>query len=174
MTEATMNNVHTDLGEVISLIKEIDTSKSSAIEYLSSRVLKDAFLSIPHVLLKLFNSSFNTGLIPKSWKRATVVPLKKCGNSSDVNNLRPISLLPIQGKMLEKIVHKRLLFYLESNNFLDNKQGGFRPNHSTTDTIVKFSEDIFKNINNGNIIIATYIDLKKAFDTVNHSILVQK
>ena len=173
-SDVVMDNIQTDLREVLSLINEIDINKSSAIEYLSSRILKDAFTVIPDILLQIFNASLASGLVPNSWKKATVIPLKKCGNSTDVNNLRPISLLPIQGKMLEKIIHKRLLSHLDENKLLDQKQGGFRPNHSTIDTIVKFSENIYKQVNEGDVVIATYIDLKKAFDTVNHSILIQK
>ena len=169
-----MRNIQPTLEEVSALIKEIDTSKSSAIDYLSSRVMKDAFTVIPSVLLHIFRSSLDTGVIPRSWKKATIIPLKKCGNSNEVSNLRPISLLPMQGKMLEKIIHNRLLLHLEGNNLLDERQGGFRPNHSTIDAIVKFSETIYKGINEGKITVATYIDLKKAFDTVNHVILLQK
>ena len=91
-----------------------------------------------------------------------------------MNNLRPISLLPIQSKLLEKIVHKRLLAHLHENELLDDKQGSFRPNHSTVDTIVKFSENLYKNINQGQTTIDVYIDLRKAFDTVNHKFLLDK
>ena len=74
------------------------------------------------------------------------------------------------GKSLEKIVHKQTMKHLEYHMLLDAKQGGFIPNHLTIDMITTFSEQIYQNINNGNIEIATYIDLKKAFDTVNHNI----
>ena len=170
----TLPDIFTNVDEVKKLIGTIDTSKTSAITNLSSRIIKDAFESVPNLLIQIFNLSLSRGIVPDSWKAATVIPLKKEGNSPDVNNLRPISLLPIQIKMLEKVVHNRLFDYLENNDLLDNKQGGFRPNHSTVDTIVRFSENIYKNINSGKITIAVYIDLRKAFDTVNHDILLQK
>ena len=103
-----------------------------------------------------------------------MIPLKKEGNSPDVNNLRPISLLPIQIKLLEKIVHNRLMAFLDQEHLLDDKQGGFRPGHSTIDTIVCFTEELYQNINNGLTSIAVYIDLRKAFDTVNHHLLINK
>ena len=173
-SDQTLPDLITDIEEVKKLIKDIDTSKSSAIENIDSRVIKDAFEALPHYLTKIFNLSLNRGLVPEIWKTATVIPIKKEGNSPDVNNLRPISLLPVQIKMLEKIVHKRLLEHLELYDLLDNKQGGFRPNHSTIDTIVRFTENLYKNLNSGQATVAVYIDLRKAFDTVNHDILIKK
>ena len=167
-------DITTTVEEVKRLTKEIDTAKSSAIINISSKIIKDTFESIPILLTRLFNLSLRQGIVPRSWKSAIVIPLKKEGNSPDVNNLRPISLLPIQIKLLEKIVHTRLLEHLEQYNLLDDKQGGFRPEHSTIDTIVKFTENLYKNLNSGRTTIAVYIDLRKAFDTVNHHILLQK
>ena len=173
-SDTELPNIITDEEEVSKLVKDIDKSKASAIENISSRIVKDAFEVIPHYLTILFNMSLSTGSVPVSWKKATVIPLKKEGNSPDVNNLRPISLLPIQIKLLEKIVHNRLITFLDQHMLLDGKQGGFRPNHSTIDTIVRFTEDIYKNLNEGQTTIAVYIDLRKAFDTVNHGILLKK
>ena len=167
-------DIVTNEEEVKGLIRDIDISKASAILNVSSKIIKDAFETIPVLLTKLFNISLNRGKVPDAWKSATVIPLKKEGNSADVNNLRPISLLPVQIKLLEKIVHNRLMAYLDHEQLLDNKQGGFRPGHSTVDTIVRFTEDLYQNINNGLTSIAVYIDLRKAFDTVNHILLLNK
>ena len=169
-----MNNYQVELDEVITLIKNIDISKSSSVDYLSSNNLKDAFTVIPNLLKILFNVSLSSGLVPNTWKKAKVIPLKKCGSGTDVNNLRPISLLPLPGKLLEKVVHNRLAKHLNDNNLLDTRQGGFRSNHSTVDTISNFTEELYQGINDGEITVATFIDLKKAFDTVNHKILLQK
>ena len=88
--------------------------------------------------------------------------------------LGTISLLPLISKLIEKIVHNRIYKHCEDNNILDARQGGFRPNHSTCKTTAFFLNDIYKAINGNKILIATYIDAMKAFDTVNHSILLQK
>ena len=157
--------------ELLKLIQDINVNKSSAIENLSSKVLKEAFFAQTHRLQTNFNLSFSEGYIPESWKSATIVPLHKGGDSKDVNNFRPVSLLPIQGKLIEKIVHQRMMAHFENNSLLDQRQGGFRKNHSTTDTTIKFVNDIYEALNLGQITIAVFIDLRKAFDTVIHIIL---
>ena len=111
--------------------------------------------------------SLENGIVPISWKHATVIPLHKGGNNKDVNNDRPVSLLPIQGKLIEKIYHGRLSDWLEMHDYLDARQGGFRQKHSTTDTTVRFVNDLYTVLNSSNITIAVYIDLRKALDTVN-------
>lgn len=98
----------------------------------------------------------------------------KEGDSSDVNNLRPVSLLPLPGKLIEKIVHSRIMKHLETFNLLSNNQGGFRSNHSTIDSVSNFTDDIYDSINKKEYTVAAFIDLKKAFDTVNHDILIKK
>ena len=98
----------------------------------------------------------------------------KAGNSNNVGNLRPVSLLPLPIKLIEKIVHNRIYTHCENNDILDNRQGGFRPNHSTTISTTHFINDIYKAMNDNQILIATYIDAMKAFYTVDHHILSQK
>ena len=119
-----MHDVKSNVNEVVKLINEIDNYKSSAIDNLSSRILKDAFQAIPEIITECFNLSLSTGIFPTRWKLAKVVPLFKSGDSTDVNNYRPISLLPLPGKLLEKIVHKHMFNYLETYNLLNNVQGG--------------------------------------------------
>ena len=91
-----------------------------------------------------------------------------------MGNYRPISLLPLPGKIQEKIVHKRILAFLDTENFLSPDQGGFRKGCSTTATIADLTDDIFTNVNRGRTTLAAFIDLKKAFDTVNFDILLCK
>ena len=91
-----------------------------------------------------------------------------------MNNYRPISLLPLPGKILERLVYAQTISYLESNNILCPKQGGFRANHSTIRSAAEFTDDLFEAINNKVITKAIFIDLRKAFDTINHEILLHK
>ena len=125
-------------------------------------------------LCYIFKQAIETGKFPDKWKIATIVPIFKGGNKEDVSNYRPVSLLPITGKIFEKIIHYHIVNHFDKCEFLSDKQSGFRKGKSTLDSIVNFTSDIFENINDGKYTITTFIDLKKAFDTVNHKILLEK
>ena len=103
-----LENFGTNAEEVLSLCKEINTLKSSGMDLLSSKLCKYAFLVLTDQLIHLFNCSLAMGIFPDKWKIAKVLPLFKGGDRENVNNYRPISLLPLPGNMLEKIVHKRI------------------------------------------------------------------
>ena len=171
---AELSEISTDFEEVYSLCKEINVGKSSTIDLLASKILKDAFLVLSLQLVYLFNVSLASGIFPPKWKIATVIPLFKGGTRQEVGNYRPISLLPLPGKILEKIVHNRISVFLETNKLLCDEQCGFRKEHSTTDSIANLTDTLFTAINNKETCLAVFIDLKKAFDTVNHNILLRK
>ena len=103
-----MEGITTDQNEVMKLCKEIEVMKSSGMDKLSARVCKDAFLVLSDQLAYLFNCSLSLELFPEAWKVAKVIPLFKGGDREKVGNYRPVSLLPLPGKILEKIVHKRI------------------------------------------------------------------
>ena len=160
--------------ETLSFCKLININKSSAMENLSSRIFKLAFITLITQFTYIINLTFVQSCIPLKWKIATVTPLFKTGDTFKCNNYRPISQLPLPGKIIEKIVHKRMSEFFESNNILNKNQGGFRKNQSTTNTTSKFLDKIYNSINDKKLSIATYIDFSKAFDTVPHDILLKK
>ena len=98
-----------------------------------------------------------------------IVPLIEC-----IVHGRPISLLPITGKILEKFIHKQTATYLEGHSLLTDKQNGFRARRGTQDTVIKLAKDNFESLNNGDYMGAVYIDYRKAFDTINHAKLLEK
>ena len=174
INDTSIESIKTDFEEILQICKEIETSKSSGINFLSSRILKDAFMVIIPQIVFIFNLSLDKSEFPSDWKNATIIPLFKGGNKNMVSNYRPVSLLPLPGKMLEKVVHKSLISYFENNDLLSDNQSGFRKGYSTTKSIVELNDIIFENMNNGKVTAAVFIDLRKAFDTVDHSILLKK
>ena len=169
-----MTNILVDVQMMEKLVRDIDSHKSSSIPNLTTKVLKDAFSVIVTQLVYMFNLSFGTGIYPEMWKMANVIPLKKGGDPTDVNNLRPVSLLPLPGKMAERIVHGHISEFLDDHELLNKNQGGFRKGRSTISTIAKFTDDILLGINEKEYTVASFIDLRKAFDTINHNILLKK
>ena len=103
-----------------------------------------------------------------------IVPIPKVPIPKEIGDLRPIALTPLPGKLLERFVHTQIMAHLDNNFLLNDIQNGFRKKHSTTDTIFKFTTELQHNKNNKLNTIAFYIDFKKAFDTVNHNILLEK
>ena len=159
--------------EIVKACKDINSNKSSSVQNLSSRILKDPFLAIPYIIRHMLQASMDKCIFPDEWKLANIIPLQKGGDKASMLNLRPVSLLPLPSKIFESIIHNRVMIRFERNHLLECQQGGFRKNHSTMDTIAKFTNDVFNGTNNKEITIACFIDLAKAFDTVNHTILIK-
>ena len=125
-------------------------------------------------LSDLFNQCMTNGVFPDSYKIGRIVPILKKGDPKIVSNYRPISILPVFSKILEKIIHKRLVMHLAVNNVLSPSQFGFRSGMSTVDAIVRLTECLYDALNNYQSSISVFIDYSKAFDTVNHAILLRK
>ncbi len=138
------------------------------------RFIKNALYFIAFYLTCIINTSIVTGVFPTSWKHALVVPLFKSGDSNDMNNYRPISLLPIVSKILEKIVAWQLMQFLEFDNLLSNTHHGFRPRLSTEPALTVITDKIFGNMNSKKISILTLCELSKAFDSVSHGNILRK
>ena len=167
-------DITTDRLEVLKLLNEIDIYKSSAIPTLSSKILKPALISLIDQITFIYNLCFQNGTFPNSWKRAIVTPLPKEGDLSLCTNYRPISQLPLPGKILEQIIHNKIDAFCDTNKILNENQGGFRKNHAAISTVAIFTDELYNAINSKKFSLATFIDFSKAFDTVNHSILIKK
>ena len=108
-------------------------------------------------------------MFPNDWKIARVIPLYKSGPSDRLEKYRPISALPIMSKVIEKVVHKRLVDYLEEHHMLADQQFGFRRKRSTELAVTLFTDDIRKYVDAKNLVGSVFIGFSKAFDTLSHS-----
>ena len=125
-------------------------------------------------LTHLINEFLRTGICPSELKLARVVPIFKSGDPSLLTNYRPISILSFFSKVFKRIVYHYLFDFICTNNILYDYQFGFRPKHSTQHAIITLIDKITKSLDNGDIVISLFIDLKKAFDTVDHRIPLRK
>ena len=163
-----------NINEIKEIISKLDPCKATGIEGVSPRVLKNAAGAIIPSLLQIINISISTGHFPDILKYAKVFPIHKGGDESNPSNYRPISVLPLISKIIEKHVAKHLFRYLNKYNLLHTSQSGFRRGHSCQTALVKLVDDWLNHIDKGDIVGAIFFDLKKAFDVVNHNILLKK
>ena len=148
--------------------------KSHGVYSCPTRILKIAKTVISTPLMEITNNSILQGTFPGKLKLAKVVPVYKSDDATDPNNYRPISLLSIFNRIFEKLVNKRLKSFLEVNDVFYESQYGFREKHSTQHAILYIVNTIQGNMDKGMYSCGIFIDLKKAFDTVNHTLLLKK
>ena len=160
--------------EVESMISQLNISKSCGPNSIPTKLLKDNLALFLSPLKYIINLSFHEGCFPDMLKVADVCPIfkKKCKKKCE--NYRPISLLPNLSKLLERAMHTRLYEYLENSKILYDLQFGFRKKNSTTHALIDIVEKIRDNLDNKTFSCGVFIDLEKAFDTVNHKILLKK
>ena len=125
-------------------------------------------------MCSIFNQSIRSGIFPREWKCAKVIPLFKEGNHSDLNNYRPISIVPIVAKVFERIIYDQVCSYLTENNLISSQQSGFRSLHSTVTALLEATNNWTFNVDKGSVNAVVFLDLKNAFDTVDHTILLSK
>ncbi len=181
-THAVFNTEHNSLFRpepidwqtLVLTIAHMNSSNACGYDRIPLRFLKDSLPVIVSYLTIITNTSIVTGIFPSAWKYSIVVPILKTGDVNDPFNYRPISLLPVLSKILEKIVSPQLSQYLETKHLLSNTQHGFRPKLSTTSALLTLTGKLYSNIDNKKVSLVTLCDLSKAFDSVSHVILLNK
>lgn len=164
----------TDEREVEQIIMGLRTTCAMGVDQISNKILKDFKDFLVPPITFIFNQCLQLGIFPRDLKVSKVLPIHKGGDRDRVNNYRPISILPSLSKILEKIINKRLVNYLEKNNVLSKNQFGFRQNKSTDDAVLSLTEFVATKLDNSKKCISIFIDLAKAFDTVSVPLLMNK
>lgn len=164
----------TSMAEIEKYIKSLKNKHSKGCDNISNFILKQMYPGILKALEIIFNKSLSEGVFPENMKLAIVKPVYKGKCKSEIINYRPISLLSVISKILEKIVHDRLIKFFEKWKVLYEGQYGYRKGRSTTDAILDFTGNVIENLNKGNYTIGIFLDMSKAFDSINHKTLLRK
>ncbi len=173
--EHKFNFQKTNEEEILKIITAMKPKISTGHDNMSNYILKIIKYEICKPITHIINHAIQNDSFPQKWKIAKVIPLYKGkGSKEDLSNYRPISLLPTFSKIIEKILDKQLREFLEGNNILYSNQFGFRKGHQTTHIIMAAQDFIIEAGKNNEKIIGIFMDLKKAFDSVDHNILLNK
>ena len=163
-----------DEKEIETEIQSLKVRKTPGHDEIKPSIIKLSCSHLAKPLTHLYNVSFSTGQMPDVWKVAKVIPIFKSGDKHISDNYRPISLLSCFEKILERLLAKRVTSFLKKHKILYKLQFGFREGHSTTHALLELLEKIYANLDTNNSCIGIFLDLSKAFDTIDHSILLHK
>ena len=160
--------------EVFNLLSNISTNKATGPDKIPAKLVKISAPFITKHLSIIFNQSLSQGTFPYDWKISKVTPIYKKGPKHDMNNYRPISVISTIAKVMEKIAHNQLYLYLQNENILSPSQHGFRQGHSTVTALLEITDRLYHNIDIGELNGVIFLDLRKAFDTIDHRIMLKK
>ena len=172
--ENTLADISITIDEVHELLNGLNPNKSAGDDGMHPRVLKECASELAYPVHKLFTMSLSSGIIPKSWKRATFTPIHKDDDRSNAENYRPISITSQIGKTLEKVIRKSIMAHLIANNILSDHQHGFCEGKSCLTNLIEALEDITSMVDDGMPVDGVFLDFKKAFDKVSHERLLYK
>ena len=157
-----------------NVARGLKANKTTGLDKIPPKTLKLSASTVAPSLTYIFNLSLALGIYIDDWKRARVTPIFKSGDRRQCANYRPISILPAVSKVFEKEVFRQVNGYLTENCILSPFQSGFRPKHSTVTALIQMCDEWLENMDNGKLSGVIFLDIRKAFDSINHDILFNK
>jgi len=167
-----LSNIHISMTEIFSSINELDINKSQGPDLIPPILLLNCVDNLVCPLFALFNLSLTSGVFPSLWKSSYLVPIFKNGDKTSIDNYRGIATLSTIPKLFEKIISQKITSFVETR--LNEQQHGFRRNRSTTTNLMIFTSSVLCDMEKGYSVDTIYTDFKKAFDKVDHKILISK
>ena len=159
--------------DVVRAVKSIKTN-ATGVDDISAFFIKASIEHTADILADIINASFENNFFPSRWKQAIVKPIPKISNPLQASDFRPISLLSAFSKIAEKIAAKQMLEFLREHKLLDKLQSAYKIAHSTVTALLTVSDDIYKALDDSEMVLLTLLDYSKAFDTANHRLILAK
>ena len=172
--DQSFNLNHTNYNEVYKMIINIKNDCSSGHDNIPVRYLKCVAEYITSPMVHIINTSIDQEIFPKQWKVSRVCPIPKTNSPASIKNYRPISVLSVFSKVCERVILNQLSSFIEIQNIYNINQSNFRKGHSTNTLLLKLKDDIRTAINRSEVTLIILIDYSKAFDTIDHRILLEK
>jgi hypothetical protein len=160
--------------EVRKIIDKLNINKSTGLDGIGPRILKYCGDTITPCIASIINNSISSGVFPDKLKEARVLPIFKSGVKEEAENYRPISILPTISKIYERHIATQIHTYFENNDIIHKRQSGFRKNHSCNTALTRLIDAWINDVDSGKIVGVVFLDLRKAFDLVDHQILMHK
>ena len=173
-TSVSLEDISFSTSDIEDAIDEIDRNSSTTDNDIPAVVLKECKAVLSYPIFLIWKNSFQTEVIPSDLKTQIITPVFKKGDRSDAANYRPISLTSHMIKIFERVIRKRLVHHLEANNLLSRNQHGFRKGRSCLTHLLKHMDNVIHSILEGHEHDVVYLDFAKAFDKVDHEILIKK
>ena len=173
-THESQSTINFSTDDILKIIRNLDPNKAHRHDMISIRMIKICDTSICRPLKLIFQACLESGKFPNEWKKANVVPVHKKGDKQILKNYRPISLLPIAGKIFERLLYDRMFEFFIANNLISKNQSGFRPGDSCINQLLSITQEIYQSFNDNLEVRAAFLDISKSFDKVWNKGLIFK
>ena len=160
--------------DILKIIAKLDPNKAHGHDKISIRMIKICSTSICKPLRLIFNHCIDSGIYPCEWKKANVVPIHKKGDKQTLKNYRPVSLLPICGKIFERLIYNEMFGFFLDKGLISANQSGFKPGDSCINQLLSIMRNIYKSFDDGYEVRGVFLDISKAFYKIWHDGLIFK